>query len=109
MEFEDAEKLAHGRVWSGRQGKDNGLVDEVGGLDRAVEIAKELAEIPEDEQVTLVHYPEKKGFLEELLGGGSFATVAKYVVYRYIKDDLAQTWNMATGKQMYMMEGFEVE
>ena len=40
------DRLAQGRVWTGRQAKDNGLVDELGGLDRAVAIAKERAKIP---------------------------------------------------------------
>ncbi|MCP3860914.1 MAG: signal peptide peptidase SppA, partial [Phycisphaeraceae bacterium] len=46
MTFEEAEKLAHGRVFTGRQSLANGLIDELGGYDRAVELAKELAEIP---------------------------------------------------------------
>ena len=49
MSFEDAEKLAHGRVWTGRQAVANGLVDASGGLDKAIEIARELAEVEADE------------------------------------------------------------
>ncbi len=41
------DSIGQGRVWTGRQGKDNGLVDEYGGLDKAIEIAKQLANIPE--------------------------------------------------------------
>lgn len=109
MTFEEAEKLAHGRVWTGRQAKDNGLVDELGGLEKAIAVAKELAEIPADEEVTIVHYPVSKGLIESILSGqGSFATVAKYVVYRYIKDDLAETWDMVTNRQMYMIDDIEV-
>lgn len=107
MTFEEAEKLAHGRVWTGRQGKENGLVDELGGLDRAIELAKELAEIPADEKVTIVHYPVKKSFFEELTSGGGLAAAARYVVYRYIKDDLAETWDIVTQRRMYVMEGME--
>ena len=55
MSFEEAEGLAHGRVWSGRQAKENGLIDELGGLARAIEIAKDLAEVPADEMVSVVH------------------------------------------------------
>jgi protease-4 len=40
------DSIGQGRVWTGRQGKDNGLVDEYGGLDKAIEIAKQLANIP---------------------------------------------------------------
>ncbi len=90
MSFEEAELLAHGRVWSGRQGKENGLVDELGDLHRAVEVAKELAEIPADEQVRLKHYPKKKTLLESLMEGQA-ATAARWAVYRAVRKDFVQT------------------
>ena len=54
----------------GAQGKDRGLVDEFGGLDRAVEVAKELAKIPADKQVRRVVYPAPRTFLQQIFGGG---------------------------------------
>jgi protease-4 len=93
MPFEEAETLAHGRVWTGRQAVANGLVDELGDLNRAVEIAKELAEIPADEQVTLAHYPEKKGLLESVLGGEMSAAV-RWALYRAVREDISETWTL---------------
>jgi protease IV len=61
---EQIDRLAQGRVWTGRQAKDNGLVDELGGLDRAVAIAKERAKIPADSSVELVSYPPPKSLFE---------------------------------------------
>lgn len=58
--------LAQGRVWTGRQAKERGLVDELGGLDRAVAIAKERAKIPADSGVELVSYPAPKSLFELL-------------------------------------------
>ena len=55
--FDAVEPLAQGRVWLGSQAKANGLIDELGGLDRALEIVKEKAKIPKGERVTLVTYP----------------------------------------------------
>ncbi len=106
MTFEEAEKLAHGRVWTGRQAKENGLIDEVGGLDRAIEIAKELAEIPAEDGVTVVHYPEQKELIDIILSGeGNLATAAvRWVIYRFIRDDLAETWNMMTDNTVFYME-----
>ena len=106
MTFEEAEKLAHGRIWTGRQAKENGLIDDVGGLDRAIEIAKELAEIPAEDGVTLVHYPEKKDIIDAILSGeGDFATAAvRWVIYRFIRNDLAETWNMMTDNSVLYME-----
>jgi protease IV len=63
-------EVAQGRVWTGAQAKERGLVDEFGGLDRAVEIAKELAKIPADKGVRRVVYPAPRGFLQQLFGGG---------------------------------------
>lgn len=61
---EEVGKVAEGRVWTGETAKELGLVDELGGLDRAIELAKELAEI---EEYSLISYPKKKDFLAKLL------------------------------------------
>jgi protease-4 len=60
------DSIAQGRVWTGAQGRDRGLVDEFGGLDRAVEIAKDLAKIPKDKGVHRVIMPRPRTFLQEL-------------------------------------------
>jgi protease-4 len=58
--------FAEGRIWSGQQGKDHGLVDEIGGLEAAITRARELAKLPADAQVEAVGGP--RGVLERLLG-----------------------------------------
>ncbi|HEX4137164.1 MAG TPA: signal peptide peptidase SppA [Bryobacteraceae bacterium] len=60
------EPLAQGRVWMGDQAKANGLVDELGGLDRAVELIKAKSGIPSGDKVSLVLYPPKKSILDLL-------------------------------------------
>lgn len=67
---EAVNEIARGRVWTGAQGKERGLVDEFGGLDRAVEVAKELAKIPADKGVRRVVYPAPRTFFQQLFGGG---------------------------------------
>src|SRR5262249_36257045 len=47
---EKIDAIAQGRVWTGRQAKQNGLVDELGGLERAVSIAKQRAKIAADSE-----------------------------------------------------------
>jgi protease-4 len=64
------DSIGQGRVWTGRQGKDNGLVDEYGGLDKAIEIAKQLANIPADKSVQRVIRPQPPGFFEQLMSSG---------------------------------------
>jgi protease-4 len=63
---EQIDALAQGRVWTGQQAKANGLVDELGGLDRAIAVAKQRAKIPSESEVELVVYPPRKSFYELL-------------------------------------------
>lgn len=51
--YEEMDEVAQGRVWTGLQAKERGLVDYLGGIRRAVEILKEKAEIKADEYVTM--------------------------------------------------------
>ncbi len=62
--------VGEGRVWMGTKAKENGLVDEFGGLDKAVEVAKELAKIPADKGVRRVVFPAPRSFFQQLFGGG---------------------------------------
>lgn len=64
------DSVGQGRVWTGAQAKDRGLVDEFGGLERAVEIAKQLANIPADKGVQRVVLPYHRTLLQEFIGGG---------------------------------------
>ena len=61
--------VAQGRVWTGRQARDIGLIDELGGIDAAVAAAKRLAGIDADQEVTLVQYPRPRTFFETLSAG----------------------------------------
>jgi protease-4 len=58
--------VAQGRVWTGQQARQHGLIDVLGGLDRAVAIAKERAGIAADEDVQLVTYPPRRTLYEAL-------------------------------------------
>jgi protease-4 len=71
---EKIDAIAQGRVWTGHQAKQNGLVDALGGLGTAVALAKERAKLPAGGDVELVVYPPRKSFYEILsdqLGGAS--------------------------------------
>jgi protease-4 len=70
MEPEAVEQVARGRVWSGSDAQHLGLVDEMGGFYDAIEKAKELAELADERQVTLVTYsniPGSDGSLRQTL------------------------------------------
>jgi protease-4 len=65
--------IAQGRVWTGKQGKDIGLVDELGGLERALVVARQRAKIPAGSEVELVVFPGKKSIYDIVknpFGGG---------------------------------------
>lgn len=61
---ERIDAIAQGRVWTGKQAKALGLVDELGGLQRAIALAKSRAQIAEGTEVELVIYPQRKSFYE---------------------------------------------
>jgi len=71
MQVSQVEPIAQGRVWLGSQARENGLVDQLGGIDRAIEIVKQKASIPKSEEVRLVGYPARKTFLQWLTGASS--------------------------------------
>jgi protease IV len=63
---ERIDAVAQGRVWTGQQARQNGLVDQLGGLTRAIEIAKERAGIPATEEVEVVVYPPRRSIYEAI-------------------------------------------
>jgi protease-4 len=67
MTLEDLKKLAAGRVWTGRQAKENGLIDELGTLEDAIADAKEMGGIGKDKEAELLILPKPKSFLDALL------------------------------------------
>jgi protease-4 len=66
MPPEKVDEVAQGRVWTGQQAKDLGLVDELGGLYTAIDLAKQRARIAAGDEVELVVYPPRRSFYEVL-------------------------------------------
>ena len=64
MSIEAIEKIAEGRVWTGSAAQELGLVDELGGLDKALSIASLKAGI---ENYSIISYPEKENLLLSLM------------------------------------------
>jgi len=65
--FKELDAVAQGRVWTGADALDHGLVDRLGGMDTALAVAKEKAGIARDREVNLVVLPERKGLFETIL------------------------------------------
>lgn len=66
---EQLDQVARGRVWTGRQAKDVGLVDELGGLNRAIAAAKAGAGIAADADVEVVVYPPRRSVYDLISQG----------------------------------------
>ncbi len=75
LPVERVDQLARGRVWTGAQAQGQGLVDALGGLDRAIALAKERAGISPETEVDIVTYPPRRTLaellIEELSGSGN--------------------------------------
>jgi protease-4 len=68
MTKDEVNSLGRGRVWTGRQAQERKLVDEIGGIQVALRLAKELARIPADREVRLNVWPKKRSFWSAFLG-----------------------------------------
>jgi len=65
--FDEIHDIAQGRVWNGNDGYQIGLIDTLGGLNTAIEIAKEMVGIDKDFDPKIVVYPRKKSVLSKLI------------------------------------------
>jgi protease-4 len=60
-------EIAKGRIWSGQDAKNLGLVDELGGYDTALQLAKKAAGMAENDEVRILVYPRPKTLLQSLM------------------------------------------
>jgi len=72
--IDQVDAIAQGHVWMGAQARDNGLVDNLGGLDEAIALIRSKAKLPAAGDTNLVIYPPRKS-LFELLSSSSPDTV----------------------------------
>jgi len=104
MSYEEVDEIGQGRVWIGTDAQNIGLVDEIGGLEDAVQAAVELANL---ETYSIREYPVQKDFFQELMDQlmGKASVEAKirselgddYRLYQYLR-----YWKNATGVQARM-------
>jgi protease IV len=90
MTVEQVDTVGQGRVWTGTQAKENGLVDELGGLEKAIEIAKQLAELPADKDVRRVVFPAPTPFLQSIFGSPDSTVSSEQRAQRALADALPE-------------------
>ncbi len=113
---ESVNTIAQGRVWTGDQGKERGLVDEIGGLEKAIDVAKELAKLPAEKDVKRVVFPEPRSIFEELFGKGEDTSSAKSQAFiealpKDVKRSLryAELFDRMQNGEAMLMLPFEIE
>ncbi len=69
----DVDRIARGRVWSGQAALRLKLIDQIGGLNDAIQVARNLARIPANEPIGIRVFPQKKSFWDIIfeLGGAT--------------------------------------
>lgn len=90
------EPVAQGRVWLGYQAKANGLVDELGGIDRALEMIKAKSGIPAGNAVNLTLYPPKRSIIDLLLHSNNNDAEADAVLSGVGLEPLRAAWHDAS-------------
>ena len=95
ISMEELDKIAQGRVWTGSTAKELGLVDELGGLDKALEIAVAKAGV---DTYTVMNYPKKEGFLESLMN----TNPGNYIKARMLNGKISDVY-----RQFGIIENFD--
>ncbi len=102
MTLQRLQSLAGGRVWTGAQAKQIGLVDELGGLDKAIEIAAAKAKLKPGAYKVAV-YPKAKSFVDELL---SSATSESSMTERFLAKNIPCSTSVLEVNRWKKREGF---
>jgi protease-4 len=102
-------ELGGGRVWSGTAALENGLIDELGGVEAAIRSAREIAKAPDAKVVT---FPKEKTIMElfeEMLGGTSASTSTQTMIASHLApqmDPLAQLATVLPPEHITMIRFF---
>ncbi|KAJ6293727.1 hypothetical protein OIU76_021899 [Salix suchowensis] len=107
MPVDKMEEIAQGRVWTGQDAASRGLVDAIGGFSRAVAIAKQKANIPQDRQVTLVELSRPSPTLPEILSGVGSSVVGVERTLKELLQDLAFSKGVQARMDGILFQGLE--
>ena len=96
------DSLGQGRIWTGQQALESGLIDRLGGLDDAIALAKQLAGLPADAQVENIHRPQGSWIERRITGavartglGRDAATMSAAIVATVSSADPLALWMAA--------------
>jgi protease-4 len=106
MDLEQADHLGRGRVWTGRQAHQRGLVDRLGGLDEAIELACEKSGVPRHRARVTFYAPRRglRGLLSFLPGFGAGGVIgAERFSLSYLAESLALVEDLAREEVLLVM------
>ncbi len=106
--YSQIEAVAQGRVWLGSQALANGLVDQLGGLDKAIEVVKLRAHLPASEKVRLVAYPPRRTIFDQLFNRQTSAAAPEAQLIKLLRSFSTSTW-MRGGMLKMMPYSLEVK
>jgi protease IV len=98
--YQQIDQVAQGRVWLGQQARTRGLVDQLGGLQEAIDLVKQKAKIPASEHVTIEMYPPRRSILDVLFGH-SDESIVESRLRRLLKQWPPEVW--ASGGMLRLM------
>ena len=103
MTFEEVDELAQGRVWTGKEAVQNGLVDKLGNLEDAIRLAAEMAEV---ENFRIRNYPDYKKDFKDMFKSSSLITAKKDIL---LKEELGiENYNIYSSlKEIYNFKGIQ--
>ncbi len=86
MTYGAVDSIARGRIWTGSQAKDKGLIDDVGDFSRSLELACELGGIDDPSRVVIVHLPARMNLLQSILAGGFFDGMLNFLIDEMLRE-----------------------
>ncbi len=102
MDTSAVNKVAQGRIWSGTRAKDLRLIDEVGGIDLALEMAAKEAGVKDGEEYNVIFYPHQKKFDMEM-GLKTMVRNSIPVQLLDIMDTISDQQEWKNGEVLYLM------
>ncbi|KVH99306.1 Peptidase S49 [Cynara cardunculus var. scolymus] len=107
MSVDTMEEIAQGRVWTGNDAASRGLVDAIGGFSRAVAVAKQKANIPQDKRVTLVELSRPSRSLTRILFGIGSSAIGIDTSLSQLVDGLTSSDEVQARMDGIMFQGSE--
>jgi protease IV len=92
LDASQIEPIAQGRVWLGSQAKANGLIDQFGGLDRAIDVLRQKAGIAANDKVRLVAYPPRRNIFDEFFSRQAAASMPESKLLSLVRRFSTRTW-----------------